>query len=110
MRDALIAVNTFDIFHRHADRVKMANIAQMVNVLQAMILTKGDQMILTPTYYAFKMYSVHQNATYIPVSIISEDYKVGDMSIAAVSGTASKDGKVNVSLRTLTHASQSRLL
>lgn len=99
MRDALIAVNTFDIFHRHADRVKMANIAQMVNVLQAMILTKGDQMILTPTYHAFKMYSVHQNATYIPVGIISEDYKVGDMSIAAVSGTASqKDGKVNVSL------------
>lgn len=99
MRDALIAATTFDIFHKHADRVQMANIAQVVNVLQAMILTEGDKMIKTPTYHVFKMYSGHQDATYIPVSLSSEAYKVGDIAIPAVSGTAStKDGKVNVSL------------
>src|SRR5690554_7628740 len=61
MRDALIAATTFDIFHRYADRVQMANIAQMVNVLQAMILTEGDKMILTPTYHVFKMYAGHRS-------------------------------------------------
>ena len=79
--------------------MQMANIAQVVNVLQAMILTEGDKMIKTPTYHVFKMYSGHQDATYIPVSLSSEEYKVGDIAIPAVSGTAStKDGKVNVSL------------
>lgn len=102
MRDALIAAITFDIFHKHADRVKMANIAQVVNVLQAMILTKGDQMILTPTYHIFNMYKVHQDATHIPALIESEDYQVGDESIPAVSGTASmKDGKTHISLSNL---------
>src|SRR5690554_3387597 len=99
MRDALIAATTFDIFHRYADRVQMANIAQMVNVLQAMILTEGDKMILTPTYHVFKMYAGHQDATYIPAELKSEDYSFGGDVIPAISGTASqKDGKVNVSL------------
>ncbi|HKL71964.1 MAG TPA: alpha-L-arabinofuranosidase C-terminal domain-containing protein, partial [Marinilabiliaceae bacterium] len=99
MRDALIAATTFDIFHTYADRVQMANIAQMVNVLQAMILTEGDKMILTPTYHVFKMYAVHQDATYIPVELKSEDYSFNDDVIPAISGTASqKDGKVNLSL------------
>src|SRR5690554_4908790 len=102
MRDALIAATTFDIFHQHADRVKMANIAQVVNVLQAMILTEDDKMVLTPTYHVFNMYKVHQDATYIPVLLQSDDYKYGDESIPAISGTASsKDGKVNVSLSNL---------
>ncbi|HBX87348.1 MAG TPA: alpha-N-arabinofuranosidase [Marinilabiliaceae bacterium] len=99
MRDALIASTTFDIFHRHSERVQMANIAQLVNVLQAMILTEGDKMILTPSYHVFKMYAVHQDANYIPVTIACEEYKFGEDVIPAISGTASKkDGKVNVSL------------
>jgi len=102
MRDALIAATTFDIFHKHADRVKMANIAQAVNVLQAMILTEDDKMVLTPTYHIFNMYKVHQDATYIPVLLQSEDYKYGEESIPAISGTASKkDGKINISLSNL---------
>ncbi|WP_044138600.1 alpha-N-arabinofuranosidase [Thermophagus xiamenensis] len=102
MRDALIAATTFDIFHKHCDRVQMANIAQMVNVLQAMILTKDDQMVLTPTYHIFNMYKVHQNATYIPVMLKCEDYKFGNETIPALSGTASqKDGKINISLSNL---------
>lgn len=105
MRDALIAAVTFDIFHKYADRVQMANIAQIVNVLQAMILTQGDKMILTPTYHVFKMYNVHQGATYIPVSIASDELKMEDASIPAISGTASKakDGKVHISLSNFNH-------
>src|SRR5690554_5147034 len=99
MRDALIAATTFDIFHKHADRVQMANIAQVVNVLQAMILTEGDKMVLTPTYHVFKMYTGHQDAINIPVELKTEDYSFGTDAIPAVSGTASqKEGKVNVSL------------
>ncbi|MGQ1890944.1 alpha-N-arabinofuranosidase [Thermophagus sp. OGC60D27] len=102
MRDALIAATTFDIFHKHCDRVQMANIAQMVNVLQAMILTKEEKMVLTPTYHIFNMYKVHQNATYIPVLIRSEDYHHGDESLPSISGTASqKDGKINLSISNL---------
>jgi alpha-N-arabinofuranosidase len=102
MRDALLASVTFNIFHKHCDRVQMANIAQVVNVLQAMILTKGNQMILTPTYHVFNMYKIHQDATYIPVMLQSEDYKVGNETIPAVTGTASmKDGKTHISLSNL---------
>src|SRR5699024_5297157 len=62
LRDALVASSTLDILNKHSDRVRMANIAQMLNVLQAMILTRDEQMIKTPTYYVFKMYKVHHDA------------------------------------------------
>jgi alpha-N-arabinofuranosidase len=81
----------------------MANIAQIVNVLQAMILTKGDKMILTPTYHVFKMYNVHQDATLLPISQICEPYKVGDDQIPSISSSASvdKNGKIHVTLSNL---------
>ena len=62
----MAAVN-LDIFHAHCDRVQMTNIAQMINVLQSMILTDKEKMVLTPTYYVFQMYKVHQGATFIPI-------------------------------------------
>lgn len=65
IRDAIVAATTFNIFNKHAKYVKMANIAQMVNVLQAIVLTKDDKMILTPTYFAFDMYKFHQDADLI---------------------------------------------
>ena len=68
VRDAVIASLNINTFARHADRVRMANIAQMVNVLQAMILTDRARMILTPTYHVFRMYLPFQDATSIPVS------------------------------------------
>ncbi len=93
LRDAFVASLTLDILHRYTDRVSMANIAQMVNVLQAMILTndKGG-MILTPTYHVFNMYKVHQGATYLPVKIQTGKKNAGDNRvIPSVSATASKD-------------------
>ena len=99
-RDALVAGLTFHIFHDHADRVKMANIAQTVNVLQAMILTDGAQMILTPTYHVFEMYKVHQGATLLPTHLSSENYASDDKEIPAISASASRDseGRINLSL------------
>jgi len=100
MRDALIASNTLDILNKHCDRVRMANIAQVVNVLQAMILTKGNQMILTPTYHVFKMYNVHQDAILLPSSLFTEKYKHGEDEIPAISSTTSvdKNGKIHVTI------------
>lgn len=100
LRDALAAALTLHIFQAHADRVTMANIAQMVNVLQAMILTDGPKMILTPTYHVFDLFKVHQDATSLPVELTSPDYTVGDAKIPAVSASASRDasGRVHVSL------------
>lgn len=98
MRDALLASTTFDIFHKYGDKLGMCNIAQVVNVLQAMILTKGDKMLLTPTYHVFKMYAVHQNAQYIPVEYNSPKYTFGNESVDAVSATLSKkDGAFHLS-------------
>lgn len=99
-RDALVAGLTFHIFHSHADRVKMANIAQTVNVLQAMLLTDGAQMIKTPTYHVFEMYKVHQGATLAPTHLSSEQYASGDSEIPAISASASRDGegRLNLSL------------
>jgi alpha-L-arabinofuranosidase len=108
LRDALVAAVSLDVFNRHADRVRGANIAQTINVLQSMILTQGDRMILTPTYHVFDMYSVHQDAVLLPLSIDAGRYELQGRSIPAVSGSASrdKDGRIHLSLVNLdpTHA------
>jgi alpha-N-arabinofuranosidase len=100
LRDALLAALNFHIFQKHADRVAMANIAQMVNVLQAMILTDGEKMLLTPTYHIFEMFKVHQGATALPVELTSPDYACGAEKIPAVSASASRNptGKIHLSL------------
>jgi alpha-L-arabinofuranosidase len=101
LRDAVVAALNFHIFHRHADRVMMANIAQTVNVLQAMILTDKEKMIRTPTYWVFEMFKVHQGGTFLPVELTSPDYAFGGQRIPALSASATRapDGKtVHLSL------------
>ncbi len=101
LRDAVVAALNFNIFHEHADRVHMTNIAQMVNVLQAMILTDKEKMILTPTYYAYQMYAPFQDATFLPVALKDVPaYKLGDKSVPAISVSAAKgkDGKTYLAL------------
>ncbi len=100
IRDAMIAGVTLNIFHNHADRVRMANLAQVVNVLQSVILTKDEKMILTPTYHVMEMYNVHQDATLLPVQLKSNDYSFEADKLKAVSASASKDknGLTHVSL------------
>ncbi len=100
LRDAMVAALSLHIFHEQNRRVAMANIAQTVNVLQALILTEGEQMILTPTYHVFDMLQVHHDATLLPVEFESPKYTFGDQSIPAVSISASRDseGKLHASL------------
>ena len=99
LRDALVAGINLNIFNNHADRVKMTNIAQTINVLQSVILTKDDQMVLTPTYYVFKMYAVHQDATLIPINLQTDKYEYDGKSVPAVNGSASiKDGVISITL------------
>jgi alpha-L-arabinofuranosidase len=90
-RDAVLAALNLNIFARHADRVRMANIAQMVNVLQAMILTKGEKMVLTPTYHVFKMYLPFQDATVVPVTFDAGTYTQGDVALPRVDAVAARD-------------------
>ena len=103
LRDAFLASATLDIFAKHNERVKIANIAQTVNVLQAMVLTKGDKMVKTPTYYTFEFYKVHYDAEYLPMEFDSPDYTYGDITIPALSGTASRaeDGSVSITFTNL---------
>ncbi|HYQ57854.1 MAG TPA: alpha-L-arabinofuranosidase C-terminal domain-containing protein [Draconibacterium sp.] len=99
LRDALVAGINLNIFNNHSDRVKMANIAQAINVLQSVILTQDDEMVLTPTYYVFKMYSVHQDATLIPTHLKTGNYTYEGRSVPAVNASAStKDGVVSITL------------
>lgn len=91
MRDAMIAGVTLNIFNNHADRVRIANLAQAINVLQAVILTNDEKIILTPTYHVMEMYNVHQDARLIPMNIKSNDYVFGDRKLPAVSASASID-------------------
>ncbi|MBA4197283.1 MAG: alpha-N-arabinofuranosidase [Chitinophaga sp.] len=100
LRDALIAGTTLNIFNNHSDRVRMANLAQTVNVLQSIVLTQGTKMLLTPTYYVFDLYKVHQDAKLLPVNISSPDYVSGNAKIPAVNVSASQDstGAVHISL------------
>lgn len=100
MRDAMVAALSLNTFHNFADRVKMTNIAQIANVLQSMVLTKDDKMVLTPTYFVFKMYVPHQDAQLIPLAFNSPKRQVRDnREVPVVSATAStKDGKTTISL------------
>jgi alpha-N-arabinofuranosidase len=100
LRDAVVAAIHLNVFNRHADRVKMANIAQTVNVLQAMILTKGDEMILTPTYHVFDMYKAHQDATLLPMEWEQGAYRRDEKKVPAISASASMgdDGAVHLTV------------
>ena len=91
IRDAIVAAINLNIFNNHCERVKMSNIAQTVNVLQAMIFTEGEKMVLTPTFYVYEMYKVHHDAALIPMDFYSPDYINNDRKIPAVSASASKD-------------------
>jgi alpha-N-arabinofuranosidase len=105
LRDALVAGIHLNIFNNHNDRVHMANIAQTINVLQAMILTEGEKMILTPTYHVFDMFKVHQDATRVDLYVVSDDYEMDGKKIPQLSASASKDaaGRINITLCTLDH-------
>lgn len=91
MRDAILAALNLNIFARHADRVRMANIAQMINVLQAMILTDNERIVLTPTYYVYKMYVPFQDSTFVPVTFDAGTYTHGDITLPRVDAIAAKD-------------------
>lgn len=100
LRDALVAGVNLNIFNNHCDRVRMANLAQTINVLQALILTDEEKMVLTPTYHVFDLFKVHQDALLLPVNLRCSDYRYGDKGIPALHVSASKDknGSVHISI------------
>jgi len=105
LRDALVAGINLNIFNNHCDRVQMANIAQLVNVLQSVILTEGEKIILTPTYHVFSMYKVHQDAELLPIELESGEYRFDDKVIPQISASASVDanGKIHISICNISH-------
>ena len=100
LRDAILAALNLNIFARHADRVRGANIAQMVNVLQAMVLTDKEKMVLTPTYHVFRMYVPFQDATFVPVAFDAGTYVHGEVKLPRIDAIAAKDatGKLRVAI------------
>ncbi|MDH4273096.1 MAG: alpha-N-arabinofuranosidase [Candidatus Aminicenantes bacterium] len=100
LRDALAAGLSLNIFNNHCDRVRMANLAQTVNVLQALILTEGEKMVLTPTYHVFDLYQVHQDATYLPTDVACNTFEFARKKHPLLSVSASKDaaGAIHVSI------------
>ncbi|GAB3243892.1 alpha-L-arabinofuranosidase C-terminal domain-containing protein [Hymenobacter seoulensis] len=100
LRDALVAGTTLNIFNNHCERVRGANLAQAVNVLQALILTDKEKMLLTPTYHVFDLYKVHQDAQWLPLQFASPDYVMGNEKIPALNASASRteNGTVHISL------------
>ena len=102
MRDAMVAAITLDIFNKHCDRVVMANLAQTINVLQSVILTEGDKMVLTPTYHVFDLYKAHQDAQEIDCHVDADAVGEGEWTIPQVTASASvKDGVTTVTLANL---------
>lgn len=111
MRDALTAAISLNIFNKHCDRVKMANIAQMVNVLQSVILTEGAKMLLTPTYYVFHMYKYHQNAQLLDSSLEIDEIGTENCKVPAVSESVSMDddGTIHITLGNLSPTAQQEI-
>jgi alpha-N-arabinofuranosidase len=100
LRDALVAGVSLNIMNKHCQRVRMGNIAQTVNVLQAMILTDKEKMILTPTYHVFDMFKVHHDAKLLPADIDCKDYRLDEEKMTGLNVSASKDdsGKIHISI------------
>jgi alpha-N-arabinofuranosidase len=100
LRDAVVAAYNLNLFNNHADRVRGANIAQMVNVLQAMVLTEGDRMVLTPTYHVFELFVPHHDATLLPTTLDEGVYVVNGERLPAVSASASRDstGRIHLTI------------
>jgi alpha-N-arabinofuranosidase len=100
MRDALVAGLTLNYLNERCDRIKMANIAQTINVLQALIFTDGDKMVLTPTYHVYDMYKVHHDAQLLPLNLECPPYSFGDQSLPSVNASASRseDGSIHISM------------
>ncbi len=103
MRDAMVAALTLNIFNRHSDRVVMANIAQMVNVLQAVILTEGEKMLLTPTYHVFDLYKHHQDAVLLGSFAETTAIGTAEDQVENLSVSASEDaqGAIHITLANL---------
>ena len=102
MRDAMVASVTLDIFNRHCDRVYMANIAQTVNVLQAIILTQDEKMVLTPTYHVFDLYRNHMDAKAVDCFVESEKAGTEKHTLDVISASASeKEGKITLTVSNL---------
>jgi alpha-N-arabinofuranosidase len=112
LRDAVSAGVFLNAFNKYCHRVKMANIAQTVNVLQAMILTKDEKMILTPTYHVFEMYKVHHDATLLPIELECSDYRLGNETVPAIDVSASKDdsGDIHITLCNLDPKNSAQLV
>lgn len=100
LRDAVLAAVNFNIFHRHAERVRMTSIAQTVNVLQSVVLTQGDKIALTPTYDAFRMYVPFQDGTSLPMELTAPAFAEGDRSIPAIDASAAlgTEGKIRIGI------------
>ena len=96
----VVAAVNLNIFHAHAERVRMTNIAQMVNVLQAMILTDKEKMLLTPTYHVFDMYKPFRGATHLPVELEAPQHKMGETSAPTLTASAARgsDGRLHIAL------------
>ena len=111
LRDAVIAGLTLNIFHNHAARVRMANIAQMVNVLQSLILTDGGKMLLTPTYHVFDLYQDHQGATLLPTEVVAPAYSFDGVEVPSLSVSASRaaDGALTLSVVNLDPKREAKL-
>jgi alpha-N-arabinofuranosidase len=111
LRDALVAGINLNIFNNHCDRVQMANIAQIVNVLQAIILTQGEEIMLTPTYHVFDMYKVHQDSQLLQLDFVNKEYEFDSQKIPQLNVSASKDakGKIHVSICNLSHINGAEL-
>jgi len=105
MRDAMVAAITLNIFNKYSNRVVMANIAQTVNVLQAVILTEGTKMVLTPTYHVFDMYKVHQDATLVGSYVDSGTVEGHNIPNLSVSASVDKDGALNITAANLSMTS-----
>lgn len=105
VRDALVAGVTLNIFNKHSDRVRMANLAQAINVLQALILTEGEKMVLTPTYHVFDLYKVHQEATLVESAIENFEELHGEVKIPTLHESASVDGegRLNITICNLSN-------
>jgi alpha-L-arabinofuranosidase len=106
MRDAMVTALTMHIFHRHADRVRMANLAQLANVLQAVVLTDGEKMALTPTYHAMEMLAPHQDATVVHSSLATDTFTEFGLQTPLVTESATVDatGLLTVSIANMSYA------
>jgi alpha-N-arabinofuranosidase len=104
IRDAIVAAMMLNMFNNHCERLRVANIAMLVNALHPLYITHEDRLLRTPTSHVYEMFTVHHEATMLPLITTADRGLPYDYTMPGFNASASRDdaGRIHLTLCNVT--------